>query len=168
MRESKRDSRIQSVYEWAESLLFGLTAVLLVFTFLFKTYAVSGSSMEPTLLPGERVFAFSAFREPRPGDIVIVDRNNNLGIMLVKRVIACGGQTVALDPATGAVLVDGEPIEDAVPASAANFVGDITYPFEVPQGCLFVMGDNRAVSLDSRFGELGVVDARAVLGRAVG
>lgn len=168
MNESKGSRRLASVYEWVEALLFALTVVLLVFTFVVKSYIVDGSSMDPTLYTGQRVFALSLFYKPEGGDIVIIDDNNNLDEPLVKRVIATEGQTVDFDPQNGQILVDGKPFADPVPVSQDNLRGDMLYPLTVPEGYIFVMGDNRAWSLDSRYSELGLVDERAVLGRLIG
>ena len=168
MNETKSNRRAASVYEWAESLLFALAVVLLAFTFVLKSYIVDGSSMVPTLLSGQRVFALSLFYTPQTGDIIIIDENNALDEPLVKRVVATAGQTVDIDPATGEITVDGAVFDAPISATTDNLRGDTSYPLTVPQGFLFVMGDNRARSLDSRYAALGFVDARAVLGKKIG
>ncbi|MEG2083664.1 MAG: signal peptidase I, partial [Oscillospiraceae bacterium] len=126
-----------------------------------------GSSMQPQFKTGDYVIAYGLFYQPRQGDVVIIDDNNSLGEPLIKRVIATEGETVDVDRVTGAVMVDGEPFPDVVSAGSDNLRGDVKYPCIVPKGCIFVMGDNRSVSLDSRFGALGFVDTRSVVGKEV-
>lgn len=144
-----------------------LSLVLLIFTFAVKTFAVQGPSMLPTLKTGDRVFAVDFLRSPEQGDIVIIDENNGSGEPLIKRVVALGGQTVYIEPESGRVYVDG--VEFAVPAEgdADSLRGDFSYPVTVPEGYIFVMGDNRAESLDSRYSVLGFIDERCVVGREV-
>ncbi|MEA5051367.1 MAG: signal peptidase I [Oscillospiraceae bacterium] len=164
--ENEQKDKISAVYDWLDAIVFALTAVMLIFSFVIKSYVVSGSSMDPTLTDGDRVFAWSLFYTPASGDIVVIDENNGYGEPLVKRVVATGGQTVDID-AAGAVTVDGEPFQSPVAAGSYNLTGDTAYPVTVPQGYIFVMGDNRAVSYDSRFSAIGFIDARSVLGREI-
>ena len=165
MESSKKNKAAFSAYEWAENILFSVAVVMLLFTFVVKTYIVDGSSMVPTLLSGDRVFAQSLFYTPAQGDVVIIDNNNSLREPLVKRVVATAGQTVDFDPATGVVLVDGAVFDAPIATTADNLRGDQVYPLTVPEGFIFVMGDNRGASLDSRYTELGFIDARSVLGK---
>lgn len=165
MESSKKNKAAVSAYEWAENILFSVAVVMLIFTFVVKTYIVDGSSMVPTLLSGDRVFAQSLFYTPASGDVIVIDDNNSLSEPLVKRVVATAGQTVEMDPATGEIRVDGAVFDTPIATSADNVRGDQTYPLTVPEGYLFVMGDNRGASLDSRYTELGLIDARSVLGR---
>lgn len=167
MERKKADGGAESTYEWMDSILFALTAVFLIFTFAVKTYIVDGTSMVPTLQSGDRVFAESLFYAPQQGDIVILDDNNNLSEPLVKRVIATGGQTVDIDSSTGRLTVDGAEVGFRIKnlSDADNLRGDTQYPLTVPEGYLFVMGDNRGASLDSRYTRLGLIDERCVLGR---
>ncbi|MEG0912974.1 MAG: signal peptidase I [Oscillospiraceae bacterium] len=167
MTGSKNNKIIECVYEWAESILFSLAVVLLIFTFALKTYMVSGPSMYPTLDSGERVFVYGLFYQPKQGDIVVIDSNNNLNEPIVKRVVATGGQTVDIDANSGEVMVDDTAFDTPIKASFDNLNGNIIFPVVVPDGYIFVMGDNRADSLDSRYSELGFVNSKSVLGKKI-
>ena len=103
--------------------------------------------------------------EPQSGDVVVIDDNNNLDEPLIKRVVATAGQKVNIDPTTGAVTVDGVAFDEPIAAADVNVRGDAVYPLTVPEGYVFVMGDNRAVSLDSRYSQLGCVDVRSIVGK---
>lgn len=165
MNETKSNKRAASMYEWVEALLFALVLVLAVLTFAIKTYMVNGTSMVPTLKDGQRVMVYGLAYRPVTGDIVIIDANNNLQEPLIKRVVATAGQTVDIDPETGDIFVDGIPFNHPIESSMSNLRGDQSYPLTVPAGYVFVMGDNRGGSLDSRYKALGFVDARSVLGK---
>ncbi|MEA4912613.1 MAG: signal peptidase I [Oscillospiraceae bacterium] len=163
--EEKQGARIAVVYEWLDATVFALAAVLLLFSFVLKSYIVSGQSMDPTLKDGDRVFVWSLFYTPRSGDIIVVDDNNGYNEPLVKRVVAVGGQTVEIDPDTLEFLVDGVPLQSPVAPGSYNLLGDTQYPLTVPEGYIFAVGDNRAYSLDSRYDAIGFIDARSVLGK---
>ena len=156
-----------TAFEWLDSIVFSLSVVLLLFTFVIKTYTVQGVSMEPTFHTGERIFALDFLYEPKQGDVVIIDANNSLSEPLIKRVVAVAGQSVDIDRESGALTVDGVEFSDPIAAGADNLRGDTAFPVTVPEGCIFVMGDNRGASLDSRYSALGFVDARSVVGREV-
>lgn len=162
---TKYNKRVLSAFEWLDSIVFSLTIVLLIFTFAIKTFIVQGSSMEPNFYTGDRVFALELGYEPQSGDVVVIDDNNNLDEPLIKRVVATAGQTVNIDPTTGAVTVDGVAFDEPIAAADVNVRGDAVYPLTVPEGYVFVMGDNRAVSLDSRYSQLGCVDVRSIVGK---
>lgn len=166
-RENKRKTNmIVSVFEWLESLLFALIFVMLLFSFVFKTYTVDGTSMMPTLRTGDFIFAYSFFYTPQQGDIVIIDDSNNYGRPLIKRVIAVGGQVVDVD-SEGNLTVDGMPYEYFAGSNINNLLGDMNYPLVVPNGYVFVMGDNRSNSLDSRYNAVGFVDERSIVGKKI-
>ncbi len=165
MKKKNVSNGTLTVFEWLDSIVFALAFVLFIFTFILKTYSVQGTSMLPNFVSGDRVFAYGAFYTPQQGDVVIIDDNNLLREPLIKRVAAVGGQTIDIDRTSGVVRVDGAEFDYPIPASEANAGGDMLYPLTVPQGYVFVMGDNRAVSLDSRYTSLGLIDARSVVGK---
>ena len=158
----------KELIEWGKSLLFAAVIVGLLFGFVIMPYTIVGSSMEPTLLPDDRVIVYQLFYSPKQGDIVILSEDTGLNETLVKRVIALEGQTVDID-ADGYVWVDGERYADAegVAAIQENWRGDMDYPVTVPEGCIFVMGDNRNASTDSRDERVGFVNADEVKGKVV-
>ena len=157
----------RDVYETVSSLVSALLVVVLVFTFLVRLMGVSGPSMIPTLQDGDRLLVVNSLLcgDYQVGDIVIARKETFDSKPIVKRVIATAGQTVDIDFERGIVYVDGEPLDEPYIAEPAtdpeNFIG----PVEVPEGCIFVMGDNRNASTDSRDARLGCVDERYIMGR---
>ena len=158
-------------YGWLQALTAALLILIVVFTFFGRIIGVDGSSMFPTLEHGDMLLLQCAGYEPEQGDVVVLHKDfANITGPIVKRVIATGGQTVEIDYNTSTVYVDGEALEEPylgepmyTPAMA-NEQG--TY-WVVPEGSIFVMGDNRNASSDSRNAELGTVDTRYVLGKAL-
>lgn len=156
--------------------LLGMVVLIFVLswglrTFVFQAYEIPSGSMEKTIMTDDMVFAEKIsyyFDEPEPGDIITFEDPEIPSRILIKRVIATGGQTV--DLIDGAVYVDGEaldePYTDGEPSYplVPAFGVEISYPFTVPEGHLWVMGDNRTNSQDSRY--YGAVDASTVTGKA--
>ncbi len=160
----------QDLFSWLQALVFALICLVLCFTFLGRIISVDGSSMYPTLEDRDMLLLQSIAYTPAAGDIVVITKPFELGTPIVKRVIATGGQTVRIDYTEGAVYVDDVAIEEPyinepMLPSASPFE-TISYA-EVPEGSVFVMGDNRNNSSDSRDERLGLVDERYILGRAV-
>ena len=155
-----------------------LAVITLMFVFFFRVNGVSGSSMYPTLVDKDYLVLESNFlyRNARQGDIVVLytppfSDNDEL---LVKRVIAVGGQTVDIDYDTGTVYIDGEAlnetqfgIENGITFHPYDGYEALVFPQTVPKGCVFVLGDNRTVSRDSRYAEIGMIDTRHIMGEAV-
>ena len=160
-----------SCYEWMEALIISLSVVMLLFVFLFRVnIIVDGDSMLPNFENGNRVLVSCLGRGLRQGDVVVVDEHaTGLKERLIKRVIATGGQTVDIDFKTGIVSVDGRELDESayIQNGITKDQYDVAFPLKVPPGRLFVLGDNRTVSEDSRFGEVGMIDSRYVVGRVV-
>lgn len=165
--ENPKNSRSRDQIEWFESIVFALTVLVLVFTFVVRVAAVNGISMENTLQPGDRLLLQSVGYTPQRGDVVVTDDLIDYGKPLVKRVIAVGGDVVDIDFQTGAVTVNGETLEEPYIRELTLLDEGQTFPHTVPQGKLFLMGDNRCQSKDSRSPEIGCIDERDILGKAI-
>lgn len=169
--EQKKKEFLWELFSSIELFCICITAVILVFTFVFRLTIVDGESMENTLKDREYLIVRSAFYEPKQGDIVIIHDPSLSGIYakpLIKRVIAVGGQTLDIDFNTWTVTVDGQVINE--PYIKLDPIKDITsswtYPMTIPEGEVFVMGDNRDNSGDSRSASVGTIDEECIVGKA--
>ena len=159
----------RDLYEWAQALVCSVLAVVLLFTFVIRLIGVDGHSMVPTLQDGDRLLVLNAMldNDYEYGDIVVLRKDTFLEEPIVKRVIATEGQTVDIDFVSGAVYVDGEALDEPYLNEPMEepWYEDLT-SVTVPEGSVFVMGDNRNHSNDSRDVTLGTVDTRYLLGKA--
>ena len=169
--EEKKEEKIKGrdFYEWVQALVYSVLAVVVIFTFGIRLIGVEGHSMVPTLQEGDRLLVANPmfYDDFKYGDIVVLTKESFLSEPIVKRVIAVGGQTVDIDFDSGSVYVDGMLLkEDYI--NELTFTTDGTeFPVTVPEGSVFVMGDNRNHSNDSRDVKLGTVDTRHMIGKAV-
>lgn len=154
------------VLDWLQCIVSGIVICILVFTFLFRTVGVVGSSMVPTLEEGDRLIISSLFYKPKYGDIVVLRKEQFKSEPIIKRVIATEGQTVDIDFEQGLVYVDGVALEEPYVNAPTYEMEDFDEPVTVPEGCVFVMGDNRNRSTDSRTSSIGCVDERLIIGKA--
>ena len=166
--DSKNPSGAKSraeVYDWIQCIIFALVFCVLLFVFAVRMVNVVGHSMVPTLEQSDKVVISNLFYHPKQGDVVVLRKQTLMQEPIVKRIIATEGQTVDIDFDDGVVYVDGkaldEPYVNEPVHDRENFEGKIT----VPEGCVFVMGDNRNASTDSRDARLGCVDTRHIMGR---
>lgn len=166
------------IFDWLEVLVHAIIVVVICFSFLFRIATIDGPSMRDTLQHGERVIITNLFYTPKVGDIVVISRNDENSVYtatvdntpIIKRIIALEGQTVDIDFEEGIVYVDGVALEEDYTRTPTNLRYDIEFPVTVKEGCVFVLGDNRNDSLDSRssnIGEYGMIDTRYILGHAV-
>lgn len=149
-----------------EMVITALFVITLVFVFLFRVVEVKGASMKPTLQDGDKLIVTALGYTPERGDIVIISGNSQYEKSIVKRVIAVGGDVVDIDFETGVVTVNGEGecFQDGI-----TFLQyDVSFPLTVEPGTVFVLGDNRGDSLDSRSSTIGCVDEKRIVGKAVG
>ena len=165
--ERKTESFKKSVFEWIESIVIAVVAVTLIFTFVFRTVSIDGSSMLPTLTNGDTVLVYELFYTPKPGDIIVLSVENNNNKPYIKRVIAVEGQTVDIDFDAGVVYVDGKAVDDSYTYTPTNLRGDMRFPITVGKDQVFVLGDNRNDSEDSRSSRVGLVDRSHIVGKAV-
>jgi len=160
----------QSIVLYLNDLTYMLIAIVLVFLLLFRVIVVSGDSMKQTLIDGDYLLLLSNvfYREPQPGDIIVASKDSyDNGSAIIKRVIATEGQIVDIDFEHGIVYVDGLPLEEPYINNLTTRQEGILFPLIVEEGCIFVLGDNRDVSKDSRHPEIGLIDTREVLGKAL-
>lgn len=169
---SAKTKLCRSVLEWTETIVTAIVLVAVVFTFVVRIITVDGSSMKPTYHNGDRVIVSGFAGEINRGDIVIVI--NALDEPIIKRVVATAGQTVDFDPVLGEVTVDGVPLygETFGIENGITYLPDypgfvLEFPQTVPENCVFVLGDNRGNSTDSRFVDVGMVDHRNILGKVI-
>ena len=159
----------RDLYEWVQSLVGSVLVVVAIFTFGIRMLGVDGHSMLNTLQHGDRLMVVNPifYHDYKYGDIVILRKT---GVFdnepIVKRVIATGGQTVDIDFSEGVVYVDGEALEEDYIREPTYTAEGTEFPLTVPEGSIFVMGDNRNGSSDSRDYRLGTVDTRYVIGKA--
>ena len=157
---------VENWIEWVESVSIAVAVVILLFVFVAKPANVQGSSMVPTLADGEKILITDLFYTPSNGDIVVIDSYNNYKITLVKRVIATQGDEIDIDFKTGDVFINKEKIDEPYIFAPTTTKWDVEFPLVVPENKVFVMGDNRPGSKDSRNSEVGFVDVRDVMGKA--
>lgn len=164
------------LYDWLQLFMGCVIAAVVLFNCVARLTRVDGSSMDNTLQHGEVMLIWSLGYTPKQGDIVVLNKTSvvlpgwNEPRAIVKRVIATGGQTVDIDYNTGSVYVDGLPLDEPYLPEAMYFPGNPSMTqthWEIPEGSIFVMGDNRNHSTDSRDDRLGAIDTSYILGKAV-
>jgi len=173
----KKKNQKEEKLRWDRALLlylhdmvYLLVAIVIVLLLVFRVVVVSGSSMYHTLIHGDMLLLLSNtfYADPQYGDIVVLSKDSfDGGAPIVKRVIATEGQTVDIDFQQGVVYVDGKAMDEPYTYTPTNTSGGVTFPLTVSEGCVFVMGDNRNDSRDSRYPEIGQVDEREILGKAI-
>lgn len=159
----------QNVSLYLHDCVYMLCTILVVFMLLFRVIVVSGPSMNQTLLNGDLLLLLSnsLYREPKAGDVVVAAKAGfDNGKPIVKRVIALEGQTVDIDFQEGLVYVDGVLLHEDYINTPTNLWEGEVFPVTVKPGCVFVMGDNRNNSKDSRSLEIGQIDKRELMGKA--
>ncbi len=170
------ESTKKMIFEWLEVIVTAIIAVVIIFTFIFKVVTIEGGSMNETLHHGDKVIISNILYTPKHGDIVVISRNIDNSVNeksnapIIKRIIATQGQTVDIDFEQGIVYVDGVALDEPYTRTPTNLMYDIEFPVLVNDGCVFVLGDNRNDSIDSRcsdIGDDGMIDTRYILGKAV-
>lgn len=177
--EAKQNGSVTGeIFEWLDVLATAIITVVIIFSLIFRVATISGESMTNTLQDKDKVIITNLAYTPKKGDIVVISRNADNSVEgvttgqvpIIKRVIAVAGQTVDIDFERGVVSVDGVELDEPYTRTPTNRMGDVKFPVYVPDGYVFVLGDNRNDSLDSRYmqiGDGGLVDIRYILGHAV-
>ncbi len=161
--EKKSTNVLKEIFEWAQSIAIAMVLALIINQFFFAMVQVEGSSMLPTLESKERLVITKLFYTPKVKDIVVV-KSEELQKYIIKRVIAVPGDVVDYDAQTHQITINGTAIDEPYILEDAYVGGTIAYPVTVPEGHVFVMGDNRNNSNDSR--NLGMISYDDVVGRA--
>jgi len=157
------------LYCWAQALITAVVGVVLLFTFAFRLIGVSGPSMQDTLYTGDRLLVLNAaFCDFQPGDVVVINNYNaDLSDTLIKRIIAVGGQTIDIDLASSTVYVDGQPLDEPYVKGFTDTIEGTRFPLTLAEDEVFVMGDHRDHSTDSRSARLGPVKEGYLQGKAL-
>ena len=167
---SKREESKTNILLYLHDFVYWLTGILLVFLLLFRVVVVSGPSMNQTLVHGDYLLLINNvfYTQPKQGDIIVAAKASfDAGEPIIKRVIATEGQWVDIDFDTGTVYVNGTALVEPYTNTPTNLYEGISFPLMVDEGCFFVMGDNRNESKDSRSIEIGQIDEREILGKAI-
>ena len=170
VKDEKKYTPQQTLFREARDIIVVLLVFMLVYIFCFRMVIVVGNSMYDTLMNGDRLILISnlLYQNPKRGDIVVASKDSfRDGECIVKRVIATEGQEVDIDFTLGIVYVDGVALQEDYISSPTMLYEGVSFPLIVEEGCLFVMGDNRMDSKDSRSTEIGLIDQREILGKAV-
>ena len=166
----KKQERKETILLYLHDFVIWLVAILLIFLLLFRVVVVSGPSMNDTLVHGDYLLLLNNvfYTDPKQGDIIVAAKSSfKDGEPIIKRVIATEGQWVDIDFDAGIVYVNGTALEEPYTKTPTNIFEGVGFPLMVDEGCIFVMGDNRNESKDSRSLEIGLIDKREVLGKAI-
>ena len=170
IQTASEKKQFAAIYDMVSVIATAVVAVAFAFIFIFRTVGVSGSSMYPTLSNFDRIILSAFLYEPENGDIVVTCQPSEsilIEDVLIKRVIATGGQTVDIDFETSTVYVDGVALDEPYINEPTRDREDFDEPVTVPEGYVFVMGDNRNHSTDSRDNRIGMIREEYILGKAL-
>ena len=162
-KSAKKSKQKIDIFEVFQPIIAALVVVTLVFLFCFRVFNVDGPSMAPTLENGDRVVVSTIGYKPKRGDIVVLSSTDGIRKPIVKRIIAVAGDVVDINFTSGVVTVNGK--DETYSEDLTTQQADIAFPITVPEGTVFVLGDNRDVSLDSRSSRVGCVDQRLIVGK---
>ncbi len=167
LEEEESISVTSFIFEWANAFMVALIVVVLLLTFVFRQVTVSGSSMTDTLSDKDRLIISSFMYKPQYGDIVVISHGENYSDPIIKRVIATEGQSLSINYETGEVSVDGVILEEKyIKGKTIRLRNSLEIPEKIPEGYVFVMGDNREGSLDSRSTDIGLIPVENIIGKA--
>ena len=162
-----KNNKFSPLYDVVGSVTAAIMAIFLIFAFLFRPVSVSGRSMVPTLNDKDWLLVSNTDYLPQRGDIIVVAKANKYDDPIIKRIIGVEGDTIDIDFNSGVVYRNGAALEEKYTNTPTNLSYDVKFPVTVPEGSVFVMGDNRNNSLDSRSTKIGFVDRKNILGKVV-
>ena len=166
--ENTKRTVTKTVVEFVSIIATAIATIMIIFTFAFRIVGVNGPSMMNTLVNGDWLMVSAFITEPERGDIVIITQPNAYNEPIVKRVIALGGDTIDIDFDTATVSVNGKVLDEAYLATPTTTdEGAWQYPLTLKEGQVFVMGDNREHSSDSRSPDIGLIDENYILGKVL-
>ena len=169
-KQEEKVSLSKAVTLYLHDLIYLLCIMLVVLLLVFRVVVVSGTSMNMTLLDGDYLLLLSNtfYKSPEQGDIIVVSKDSfDNGAAFVKRIIATEGQTVDIDFNAGIVYVDGVALQEDYINNLTTTQGGVQFPLVVEEGCVFALGDNRGISMDSRYPDIGLIDTREILGKGI-
>lgn len=164
-QELKKLNVKKEAFQWIQSIVASVIIVALILTFVGAPRVVKGSSMLPTFRDNDRVITTNIHGKLKYGDVVVIRRKDD--DPLIKRIIGVGGDTINIDFETGCITLNGSAINEPYINELTTTDLGTQFPTTVPDGCLFVMGDNRNHSSDSRDPSIGMIDKRNVFGKVV-
>lgn len=167
MKEEKKPENklVSGLYDIVSIFMTAVITIMVIFTFIFRFVGVVGPSMEDTLFDGDWLLVSAISSAPEYGDVVIVTQENYYHEPIVKRVIATENQKVDIDFSKGIVYVDGKALDEPYVKGITNDKYEVDFPVTVPENCVFVLGDNRNHSSDSRSTKIGFIDENYILGK---
>ena len=159
----------KTLLPYLSNIAFVFFLLIVIFTLCFRITCVDGRSMNNTLMDGDYVLLLNDFLcgDYEQGDVIVASKESfRNGERIIKRVIATEGQWVDINFDTGTVKVDGKVLDEPYISTPTVTPEGLTFPLRVEDGCVFVLGDNRALSMDSRHPQIGQIDCREIVGKA--
>ncbi|MCI1930655.1 MAG: signal peptidase I [Clostridia bacterium] len=171
MSEFKEQRKKRETMEWIISLVIVIVVAFAVRTFAFRTVMIKGTSMEPNFIHGDIVLVnefLYKFSKPKRGDVIVCGYDDVNNESIIKRIVALPGETIDFrenDSGNYDVYIDGKKLQEDYIKEPTQFYGEILDPYTVPDGCYFVMGDNRQNSTDSRWSSIGAIKRENIVGK---
>jgi signal peptidase I len=174
--EAEEEDKPEEKPNWKKTLLvyvhdiLYLLAALVIISLVLRVVVVKGTSMNNTLKDGDYLLVLSNvfYRNPKQGDVIVASKETfDNGAPIVKRIIAVEGQKVDIDFAEGVVYVDDVPLDEPYTLTPTSLYEGIDFPLIVGENSVFVLGDNRNGSRDSRHPDIGLIDKREIIGKVI-
>lgn len=167
-KTSAYEKAVANIYSFLSTLLLCMTVIFVLFVCVFRLVSVDGDSMYPNLNNGDKIIVSDFLYTPDYGDIIAISKREAGTESMIKRVIALPGDTVMIDFDTHLISVNGKVIHESYSVTEPiSEAGDFIYPLTVPEDSVFVLGDNRNNSLDSRYEEVGFIKLDEIGGKAI-